>query len=195
MPLIASRAGGSAGAFGGLGASVVAIAPAVAFGAFDSLASITVPSGGLTSIVFAGVPIGYEDLQIRGMVRGGSESAVLASFNGQSGAGHALYSNGTLTGSFQETTGIALGGTAASTSGANNFGVFVSDILNYASTTQNKTIRSLSGNEKDAGGGNTYVFFQSSLWQSTQPISNIVLTLAGGNTFAQNSQISLYGVK
>jgi hypothetical protein len=166
-----------------------------AVGVYDALATAIVPSGGLTSIVFAGVPIGYEDLQIRGMVRGGNEAAVLASFNSITGNGHALYAQGTIVSSYQETAGIALGATPASTSGSSNFGVFVSDILSYANPNIYKTVRSLSGLEKDTGAGNTYVFFQSSLWQSTTVISNIVLTLAGGATFAQNSTIALYGVK
>jgi hypothetical protein len=164
-------------------------------GVYDAIATAIVPAGGLASITFAGVPLGYEDLQIRGMVRGGNEAAVLASFNSITGNGHALYAQGTIVSSFQETAGIALGPTPTSTSGANNFGVFVSDIVSYANPNIYKTVRSLSGIEKDAGAGNTYVFFQSSLWQSTNPITNITITLAGGVTFAEKSTISLYGVK
>lgn len=164
-------------------------------GAFDALASVLVPSGGVTSIVFAGIPDGYSDLQLRGLVRGGAEVGVFATFNGISGNGHALYGNGTIVSSYRDTAGIAVGVTPTSGTSSSVYGSFVADILNYSAIGPNKTVRSLMAVEKDVAGGNPYVFLQSSLWQSTNAIETITLTLAGGATFAQNTRIALYGVK
>jgi hypothetical protein len=154
-----------------------------------------VPSGGAASITFSGIPTGYKHLQIRSLVRGGSEAAVLASFNGLTGNGHALYGNGSVIGSYRETAGMMVAITPTSGSGSSVFGSAVADILDYADVNKFKTTRALIGTEKDVAGGNAYVFFQSSLWQYTAAVNSITLTINGGSSFAQNSQFALYGVK
>jgi hypothetical protein len=164
-------------------------------GAYDALATVTVPSGGAASITFAGIPTGYKHLQLRSLVRGGSEAAVLASFNGLTGNGHALYGNGSIVGAYQETAGMMVGITPTSGSGSSVFAASVADILDYANVSKFKTTRALIGTEKDISGGNSYVFFQSSLWQYTTAVSSITLTINGGSSFAQNTQFALYGVK
>ena len=165
-------------------------------GAYDSIATTTVGAGGTSSITFSSIPSTYTHLQLRGIVRGGSEVGVIAAFNGSGGQGHILYGRGTTSsaGSFQETAGIPIGVTPNSGNNAADFGSFVADILDYANTSKYKTTRSLAGIEI-TGSGNSYVFFQSGLWQSTNAISSIVLTLNGGASFAQHSQIALYGIK
>ena len=39
------------------------------YGAYDSLATVTVPSGGVASVTFAGIPSGYQHLHIGGGAR------------------------------------------------------------------------------------------------------------------------------
>jgi hypothetical protein len=164
-------------------------------GAYDALATVTVPSGGVASVTFAGIPSDYKHLQIRSIVRGGSEAAVLASFNGLTGNGHALYGNGSIAGAYQETAGMMVGITPTSGSGSSVFSASVADVLDYSNVNKYKTTRALIGTERDVAGGNSYVFFQSSLWQYTAAVNSITLTINGGSSFAENSQFALYGVK
>lgn len=162
---------------------------------YDSIATVTLGTA-QSSITFSSIPSSYQHLQLRGIARGGSEAGIVASFNGNGGSGHALYGRGTTNsaGSYQETAGIPIGVTPESGNNAADFGAFVVDILDYSNTNKYKTTRSLAGMEI-TGSGNSYVFFQSGLWQYTSAISSIVLTINGGANFAQYSHFALYGIK
>jgi hypothetical protein len=81
---------------------------------------------------------------------------------------------------------IVQGGATASV-----FGAGVIDILDYANTSKYKTIRTLSGWDKN-GGGN--VGLSSGLWLSTSAISSIVIGSQTGN-LVTNTQFALYGIK
>jgi hypothetical protein len=166
-------------------------------GAYYPLATVTVPSAGAATISFNSIPQTYKNLQIRGIGRdvSGGESAIFASFNGTGGNGHALYGNGTILGSYQETQGMAIALTPTSGSNSSIFGAGVADILDYSNTNKFKTIRALSGAEKDIAGGNAYIFVQSSLWQSTNAITSISLRINNGANFVQYSSFTLYGIK
>ena len=64
--------------------------------AYDSLATVTVPSGGLASLTFAGIPTGYSHLQLRINARSTSTSAngiVLGvRFNEDTGSNYSIHS-------------------------------------------------------------------------------------------------------
>ena len=77
-------------------------------------------------------------------------------------------------------------------SGANMFGSGVIDILDYANTNKYKTVRTLSGDDKNGSG---YVVFGSGLWQNTNAVSTITLTNHGATNFQQYSSFALYGIK
>jgi hypothetical protein len=169
-----------------------------AYGSYDALASITVPSGGLASIVFAGIPTGYKHLQIRTLVRNTSTSnGYTARFNGDSSSNYTRhYFIGTGTNppvgvSGGLSTSVIINDATISTSITNAFGISVCDILDYASTNKNKTVRTLGGFDNNGSGS---VGLLSGLWMSTSAISNIRITPDAGN-FAEFSQFSLYGVK
>ena len=75
---------------------------------------------------------------------------------------------------------------------SSGFGAIVVDILDYTSTTKNKTVRSIGGLDNN-GGGQMYI--NSSLWYATPAaITQIDITPELGN-FAQYSQFALYGIK
>ena len=69
-------------------------------GAYDALATVTVPSGGVASIEFAGIPTGYKHLQLRLLTRtnrADTNDFMTIRFNGDSGSNyayHSLYGNG-----------------------------------------------------------------------------------------------------
>jgi hypothetical protein len=163
---------------------------------FDSIATVTVGAGGTGSITFDNIPGTFAHLQIRGIARATATGWVTATFNDDVTASiyrdHYLYGNGT--------------SAIAGTNGANNlmyfgpylgattsnvFGVNVTDILDYANTNKNKTVRTMWGYENNNVGGDQ-VWFQSQLWMKTNAITKITLSLSN---FAQYSHFALYGIK
>lgn len=168
-------------------------------GAYDALATVTVPSGGVASVTFAGIPQGYKHLQIRAMTMHTATSAATVFYTGTGGAidGSAgNYNTHRLTGN----------GSAASAAGYTAFPqfawvvgnsstsipqVFVLDLLDYANTTKNKTIRALSGVDNNGSGE---VNLTSGLWRNTSAIDTIQFAPNTGS-FGQYSSFALYGVK
>jgi hypothetical protein len=164
---------------------------------YDSLATVTVPSGGLATITFAGIPSGYKHLQIRGIGRtsAGGESLRLR-YNSDTGANyanHELYGTGSAAnayGEFNVNSNFA-DSFAPSSASANVFGVGVIDILDYANTNKYKTLRALSGYDNNGSG---YAILNSGVWRNTAAINTIVLFFGSGN-LVQYSTFALYGVK
>lgn len=166
---------------------------------YESIATVTVGSGGSSSVTFSSIPGTYAHLQIRGIGRStkasGTDYAQLT-FNSSGGtayATHYLYGNGT--------SALATGFTSAAfiyqdfyTSAGASASIFTSniiDILDYANTNKNTTVRMLNGSDNN-GSGN--IALQSGLWNNTAAITSITLTMAGGN-FVQYSHFALYGIK
>jgi hypothetical protein len=177
-------------------------------GAYDALATVTVPSGGVASVTFAGIPTGYKHLQIRFFLqdnRGtyGSDDIGFRVGNGSIDSGnnyawHDLYGNGSSAAAQNSTSTSRIELNNASGTGvASNFGAGVLDILDYANTSKYKTIRSLHGNDVNgtvAGFGGR-IAFDSGLWMNTAAITTIQFTPLYGSSFNQYTSIALYGVK
>jgi hypothetical protein len=172
-------------------------------GAYDALATVTVPSGGLASIVFAGIPNTYKHLQIRYLSRstrsGSSTDSMSIRFNGDTGsnyARHYLYGDGSSASAGASTTQTLsnIGTQSAASASANIFGVGIVDIFDYTSSAKNKTIRCLSGVDLNGAGD---IQLSSGLYFATPVAINAITFLAqsGSANFAQHSQFSLYGVK
>jgi hypothetical protein len=201
MPIIAGRASAAYGA--GFGA-ITEVPFAGPFGAYDFLSSVTVPSGGLASIEFAGIPTGYKHLQIRAIARhsaASTETAIIFRFNGDATAGnyygrHMLNGDGTNLIAVVSTGGSFTGATVGVTTGANNtanvFGVNIVDILDYTNTQKNKTLRCLQGFDQNGSGG---ISFVSSLWMNTAAVTSITAVAFNGASFVEHSSFALYGVK
>jgi hypothetical protein len=167
-------------------------------GAYDALSTVTVPSGGVASITFAGIPNTYKHLQIRGIGKDSTTGAgdLRWQFNGDTATNysfHALYGNGATA------SAVGYGGTAygnlnnwASGSGATNqFSAAVIDILDYADVTKFKTGRALGGRDNNGSG---WIELASMSWRNTAAVSSINLFLTTGN-IPQFSQFTLYGVR
>ena len=165
-------------------------------GAFDALATVTVPSGGVASVTFAGIPTGYKHLQIRGIALAAQvNQGYFLQINGDTAANynsHYVYGDGSSATASANATwgGINFAFTSPSTSFATGF---VVDILDYASTNKNKTVRSLQGSDTNGSG---YIGLNSGLWRNTSAINSLTIRelLVGGN-INQNSQFTLYGVR
>jgi hypothetical protein len=169
-------------------------------GAYDSLATVTVGSGGAASVEFAGIPNTYKHLQIRGIGRDTQASGAhslrlqLNSDTGSNYTYHAVIGDGStasagaLTAQPTQYPGFLIG-----TSGATGvFSASIIDILDYANTSKNKVTRTLSGVDNN-GSGNIGLF--SGMWLNVAAITSITLLPAASTNFAQHSQFSLYGVK
>jgi hypothetical protein len=166
-------------------------------GAYDALATVTVPSGGASSITFAGIPSGYKHLQIRIIGLGNTAASGLMRFNGDTGSNyswHALYGDGSTAAATAETSsGYVIGnGFGSGPSSSTIPFVTITDILDYASTSKNKTVRSLDATDKNGSG---YMVLLSGNWRnSASAISTITIAPNSGN-YTQYSQFALYGVK
>jgi hypothetical protein len=157
---------------------------------YESIATVTVGSGGASDITFSSIPSGYTHLQIRGIGLITSAGGFTCQFNSDTGSNysfHQLYTEGSVVlanaGASQTFFYIAYGG--GSTTAPN---AFVTDVLDYKNTNKFKTIRSFSGNDLNGSGG---VQRWSGNWRSTSAITSIKVTAS----FNQYSQIALYGIK
>jgi hypothetical protein len=169
-------------------------------GAYESIASITVPSGGASSISFVGVPQNYAHLQIRGIARDSRANAatnLYIQYNGDTGANytaHELYGNGSsAVANFEGTsqTSAFAARVAGNNSAASSFGGFVIDVLDYANTNKYKTNRSLAGHEDNSSGA---IWLISGLWLNTSAVTSITITPVT-SPILQYSQFALYGIK
>jgi hypothetical protein len=172
-------------------------------GTFDSIATAT-PAGN-NSITFSSITSAYTHLQIRYIARSSLAALGFAgmtiNFNGDNGSNyayHRLYGTGSVAQSDSgatQTTGY-IGGAAAASNLANEFATGIVDILDYRSTSKNKTVRSLWGGDDNTNGANGTIHLDSTLWYATPAaITSVTFTLGSGQTFATNSQFALYGIK
>jgi hypothetical protein len=162
---------------------------------FQSIATVSVGSGGAANVEFTSIPATYTHLQVRIISRNSANDnqSISMQFNSDTGnnyARHRLYGLGSSVGADgSSSTNLIIAGvepTATST-----FGASIVDILDYANTNKYKTARVLSGRETNSVGS---VFFNSGLWQSTNAITSIKLA-PESSTFAQYSHFALYGIK
>jgi hypothetical protein len=167
-------------------------------GAYDALGSVTVGSGGLSSITFSAIPQTYTHLQIRYISRDSrnvGNSPVQMQFNSDTGnnyARHDIYADGSSVGAeaAASTSSIWMNSSGNSvTSGM--FGVGVIDIVDYANTNKYKTSRALSGGDYNGSG---FLMLSSGVWLNTTAINSITFTPYTPN-FLQYSNFSLYGIR
>lgn len=161
---------------------------------FESIQTITVGSGGSSSISFTSIPSTYKHLQIRAIMRdsGSSDSNCTLRFNSDSGSNysyHGLNGDGSSVYANNGTsqTGIQLNYYYY----GSYYGVGITDILDYADTNKYKSLRTLSGWNRNAAG---WINLRSANWRSTSAISTITIT-PDANAFGQYTQFALYGIK
>jgi hypothetical protein len=172
-------------------------------GAYDSIATTTVGSGGTSSITFSSIPSTYTHLQIRGISRCNRAvsyaSSLQAQFNGDTGSNywqyHYLYGDGATVGSGSGnlTTQALVGFSMGSSATANTFETSIIDILDYGNTNKYKVIRSLDGG--DVNGANGAIYLISSNWNSTSAITSITIYPTTAYSFLQYSSFALYGIR
>ena len=162
-------------------------------GDYESIATTIVGSGGSSSVTFnlSGVS-GYKHLQLRAMARSTGAFWFQTQINGDTSTGyasHAVYGVGSGTPSaFGTGTGVANYGYTALIEGDGQTALIM-DLLDYANTTTNKTVRTLWGNDRNgAGAVGLNSFFRPSQ-------TGAITSLAINGTFLQYSHFALYGIK
>jgi hypothetical protein len=170
---------------------------------YESIATVTVGSGGQANISFTSIAGTYKHLQIRGILRGTRSSGndILGiQFNSDTtmsnyvshrligdGSSAAASSQGSNTYSSSWTSDFP-----ANTATASVFNGVVIDVLDYANTNKNTVGRSLGGYDANGSG---IVFFGSQLWLNTAAVTSITLVPVFGAGFAEHTKVALYGIK
>jgi hypothetical protein len=168
-------------------------------GDFESIATVTVGSGGAANIEFTSIPGTYQHLQIRMISRlaAGTLPSVSLEFNDSSASSyayHILRGSGSAA-SAEAGTSQTSAMCVTSAGGAQTASVFsgvVTDILDYASTTKNTTVRTLSGADFNGTG---WIDMWSALWANTAAVTKIRIFHSGASNFSQHTTAALYGVK
>ena len=166
-------------------------------GAMFPIFATTVGTTSVSYIEFTSIPQTYTHLQIR----------FYAGFNTQPGfASGKSYLNGDTTNAnykSHQLNGNGSGGSPTST----NYSVpympistgpdgypcsYVIDLLDYTSTTKNKTIRSLGGWDANGSG---QIILGSALWLNTNAVTSYRIQCDGGYSWKQFTSAALYGIK
>jgi hypothetical protein len=183
-----------------LGIFATAGAGGAAAGAFEQI-STTILSSDTTSVTFSSLPSTYKHLQIRYAVRGSraaNDDFIALQFNGDTGSNywyHYLEGTGSSVNASSIVSAenrIRLGNVPAASAATSSFSGGVIDILDYAATTKNKTIRTLNGHHATPVAPR--IALRSGLWLNTSAVSSITfLALNGG--WVTGSRFSIYGIK
>jgi hypothetical protein len=179
-------------------------------GTYESIATVTVGSGGSASVDFTSIPSDYTHLQIRGILQTNRSSYIVdlttVQFNNDTGAN---YSSHNLYGGYNTTPNV---NTDANTSasdmafhglnsgvGANIFNAVVMDILDYANTNKYKTVRNLQGFDVNGtvgtGSLGGTIALSSGSWRNTNAVTSVKISMIDGTLFNQYSSLALYGIK
>lgn len=165
---------------------------------YVAIATVTVGSGGASSIQFSSIPQTYSDLCILTSVRfdQSGDNGLYFQFNSDTGTNYSrryLYGDGSSASSGAASTQVrGMGGVGArSSQTASTFANSSCYIPNY--TGSNSKSVSVDGvNENN--GTTADVMFWASLWNSSSAITSISLFPSSGN-IVQYSTATLYGIK
>ena len=173
---------------------------------YESIATVTVGSGGSGTITFSSIPATFTHLQLRVLGRtdraGSAYDAFLIRANndatnanytyhyieGQGATPTAGQENGTY-------SGAVIYRLPGATAPANVFGATITDILDYRNTSKYKTLRSIGGNDNNSASPAGDIYYGSNLWLDTSAITSLVIVPRTGTNFMQYSQFALYGIK
>lgn len=176
---------------------------AAAGGTFESIATAT-GTGSSGTIIFSSIPSTYASLQLRiiGRHQTNTDPGPIKLFlrlNADTTSTlpyHWLDGDGATASGVGDNTAtqMRIGLLSNANYTANNMGVTILDIHDYASTTRNKTFRSFSGvDNNDTTQG--FVRLSSGLWINTAAITSLTFSTNAGANFTTSTQFSLYGIK
>ena len=158
---------------------------------YESIATVTVGSGGSSSIEFTSIPSTYKHLQVRMLAKFSVGDWTEIKLNGDTGSNysyHYLRGNG---------ASASAGGGGFNASGlgllfGTEWGGAVIDVLDYTNTNKLTTVRNLGGFDANGSGE---IVLSSNLWNNTAAITSLKLQKSSAGTFTQYSHFALYGIK
>jgi len=160
--------------------------------------SVTVGSGGASSITFSNIPQTYTDLIVKFSARSTTANSTVGfRFNGDSGSSsynaQAVFGNGSsaLADRSDPTTQLRTMYLPTTTQTSNTFSNGEIYIPNYTSSNY-KTTSADVVTENNATSANTLL--NAGIWSNTAAITSIVFSLTSGDNLAQYSTATLYGV-
>ena len=160
---------------------------------YESIATVTVGSGGTSAVTFSSIPSTYTHLQVRALGKDASiYGAIFMRLNNDTTSNYSrggFYGDGSSVASFGATSAPYMNVVTTPVS-SGGFGAAVIDILDYTNTNKNKTVRSLSGNDNNGSG---FVVLYSGCWFSTSAVSRI--DIISDSTIGEYSSFALYGIK
>jgi len=166
---------------------------------YESIATGT-GTGLSATISFTSIPSTYKHLQIRGIAKdtfaNSNVFGMYVTFNSDTGSNYASHRLGgdgasTYANGYATQTSIELRSYSVGNSATNIMGVSIMDVIDYASTSKYKTLRSAGGVDKN-GSGN--IELCSGLWQNTAAITRIDL-VTSGTLWSSSTTFALYGIK
>jgi hypothetical protein len=175
------------------------------YSSFESIAT-AVGTGSSGTITFSSIPDTYKHLQIRGIAKStataNGQYSLRLRLNGDTGSNytrHAIIGDGSsVTASTNTGTSLTFifgGMTSSAAAIADMMGTSIIDIIDYNSSTKNKTIRTISGYDTNGNVGNLQsMVLSSGLWMDTSSITSISL-ISDGPAFTTSTVFSLYGIK
>lgn len=159
---------------------------------FESIATVSVSSGGAANAEFTSIPGTYKHLQVRISSKAASAGDLLFRFNGSTASDYSRhYLGGDGSSAFSGASATQADGYIGYNPSGTYFQGAVIDILDYTDTNKYTTVRSLIGTDANGSGA---VYLTSSLYMQTTAITSIKFTHNAGN-FSQYTHFALYGIK
>jgi hypothetical protein len=164
---------------------------------YESIQTFLLTDDNSSSITFSSIPSTYKNLQIRVFAAGQANTNVRMRFNGDGGSSYSyhLINGGAPYGA---TPGFGRGTSQTSMLmydqqlGNNSYyNVTVTDVIDYSSTTKNKSIKTISGADNNSG---AFMYLLGGTWYNTSAVNSITIFPFSNNFFA-GSNFALYGIK
>jgi hypothetical protein len=166
-------------------------------GDFESIATVTVGSGGSSEALFSSIPSTFQHLQLRIFYRneGATTSRMRLRLNGDTGNNysiHVVLGDGSSASSSAAASASYTLGIGPSVSGNSGWAVAVVDLLDYTNTNKNTTLRALNGVDQNGSGE---VGLWSGAWYNTAAVNSIRLFMDSAEDIGEFSKIALYGIR
>jgi hypothetical protein len=171
---------------------ILASAEGGASTAYESIATAT-GTGSSGTISFTSIPSTYTHLQIRGLAYNGANNVFIRANSNSSAlySRHSLYGQGSAASADGLATQTEIDTRMYGGYTTNTLSAWTIDLLDYTSTTKNKTFRVFAGYDQNGAGA---IVVSSGLWQSTSAVTTISLICQAGN-FGTQTTFALYGIK
>jgi hypothetical protein len=168
---------------------------------YEAIQTVTVASGGASSVTFSSIPQTYKHLEIsyvgrstaNGMVYGRMAANGDTTSSNYTAHDFFAYASGAAASHYGNQSGLAIQKFTGSDAPTGSFGMGVATIADYSSTTKNK-VSSTWGGVMVNNTSQPEADLVTGVWFSTSAITSLTIQLSTGN-FVAGSQFALYGIK